>query len=289
MKILLLAFLASAPLVAAERFEDLKKEIAACEKILEIEQPDSDKSRILYQLALAYFRDQELDRAFKCFLSSIKHIPPVAEAAVNPAEIEFYDAALQLYLAECGPDPIKTSKELLSSYEQIAHDHPEYIHLNFLLSTAYGNLGMYDLFFERFYKAYPGLAESFLAHKTQGILYLRLAQHEKEEKIRHSYREEAHLQLAHAIEKNPQDASLYKILIALAKEDNNEALETVYLQKLVAAAPKIPRGDIYLYVREAVALQEVEMAKKIVEVAKKHYEYSRAISEAEEFLKQYQG
>jgi hypothetical protein len=57
---------------------------------------------------------------------------------------------------------------------------------------------------------------------------------------------------------------LYKILIFLAKDEKNDALVLNYLQKMVEHEARISRGDIYLYVRETVALREPAIGHMIL-------------------------
>ncbi len=274
-KSFLLLFLFSS--LYAASFEEAKYEIAQCQQELD---KDPKNSGAHFRLALAYHQDQELNRAFKHFLLSLEYME-----AKEPLSLEPYKELLELYLTQGGIDPIRTAHEMIKKYE----GEEQSTALNFILAMAYANLGEYDAFFSRFYAGYAHLKETFLAYKTQGILYLRLSQHAGGPEERHTYQEDAFRYLSLALERNAHDASLYKILIFLAKDEKNDALVQTYLQKMVANGVALPRSDIYLYVREAVALDEFGIAQSIIDKARQLYEYSRAITAAQEYLNQHRG
>ena len=278
-KILLQLFLLAA--------SPLKEEIATYEKELK---RDQSRGETHYKLALAYYQDQEVDRAFHHFLAALKTTPLCRLVPkMSPEEKKVYEEALADYASGGGSDPVRVARHMIEKYGERADGHREWIHLNFLMATAHANLGVYDSFFERFYAAYPYLGETFLAYKTRGILYLRLSQHSHSSEERLAYQKEAFHYLTLALDRNLKDAGLYKVLIFLAKDEKNEALVLTYLQKMVEHEAHIARGDIYTYVREAVALGEVSLAQQIVDLARAHYDFSRALSAAQEYLNQCRG
>lgn len=247
----------------------------------------SERSQIYYELALAYFRDQEIDRAFYHFLEALKHQTRSVPLEMDQDEREIYQKALSDYLTYSGGDPIHLAEELLQKYGETALQHPNYLHLNFLIATAYANLGQYGDFFSRFYRGYPYLHDTFLAYKTQGILNLRLSHHSISSDERTQFQEEAFHNLTLALTRNPLDASVYKVLIFLAKDEKNTDLILSYLQKMVKNKVALPRSDICLYIKEAVALGEFALGQEIIDQARSHYEYSRAITAAQEYLNQH--
>ncbi len=276
----LILFLLPIVLIASE----IKEEIAGLQDALI---SSHQKGEIHYKLASAFYRDQESDQAFQHFLCALKLIPAAEAPDMCEEEKKLYTAALEDYLAWAGSDPVRVARQLLEKYGEVADAHHTWVHLNFLIATAYGNLGLYDEFFKRFYCGYGYLSETFLAYKTHGILCLRLAQHGKSAKERHAYKEEAFHYLTGALERNPIDSGLYKVLIFLAKDENNDALVHNYLQKMVEHEAHISRGDVYLYVREAVALGELALGQQIVDLARTQYDFSRAILAAQEYLTQW--
>lgn len=279
----LFAFLFSSFIIFADVKEEIIKEEAFLQKVLTQE----EKQKAYFHLACAYYKDQELDKAFFNFLLALRNSPHRQECQMSSEEEKIYSEAFKYYLSQGSIDPFKTSQELLERYENILEKHPEYKHLNFLLSAAYGNLGDYLLFFEHFYLAFPFMWDTYLSYKTQGILYLRLSQRSKTKEERLTLQKEATRFLNLALQKEHNDAGLYKILISLAKEDKSHPLVLTYLQKMVQAEAVIPRGDIFLYVKEAVALEEYELGQKMIDQAKRTYEFSRALSAAQNYLDQY--
>lgn len=267
--------------------ESLKEQIAIQEILLQKPGTQEERSQVFLKLAHFYSQDQELDKAFFNFLEALKNCPHGAVSPLLPEEEKLFNEAFQCYLSQSPSDPFKASQELLMHYEGAAKEHPEYLHLNFLLSAAYANLGKYPLFFQKFYRAYPSLWDSYLSYKTQGVLYLRLSQREKSPEGRQKLQKVAVGFLTKALQKEPLDAGIYKILVSLAKEEQNMPLVLLFLQKLTEAEVPIPRGDIFLYVKEAVTLEEYELGQELIDQARKRYEFSRALTTAQDYLDQY--
>jgi tetratricopeptide (TPR) repeat protein len=263
--------------------EQIKGVIAEKQQALSRASSDQEKSQIFYDLAFAYYEDQELDRAFTSFLEALKSLKKYPSPEMSSEERPLFENALADYLTQTA-DPTHIAEGLLQKYGGIADQNPHFLHLNFLMATAYANLGRFDDFFSRFYRGYPYLHDSFLAYKTQGILYLRLSHHGKSCEERQGFQQEAFDNLTLALARNPQDASLYKVLIFLAKDENNVSLIHSYLQQIVKNQVVLPRNDVYLYVREAAALQAFELGQEMIDQARSHYEYSRAILEAQQYL-----
>lgn len=270
-------------------FEEIKEEIAHYQNALKEPQSEIEKSELHYKLALAYFYDQEVEKAFQHFLLSLEGVESKTAPKMKEEEENLYKEALDFYLSRSGNDPISVAKQMLEHYGEIASQNQHIAELGLLMATAYANLGIYDLFFKRFVHAYPYLKDTFLAYKTQGILNLRLSHHSRLAKERHGYQERAFHYLTLALDRNPKDASLYKVLIFLAKDEKNDLLIRSYLQKMVEHRVPSSRGDIYLYVREAALLGEYEVGQKIIDQATVLYDYSRAITAAQEYLNQHRG
>lgn len=271
-------------LSAAETFDQVKEKIAAYHSQLGKAESAHRESEIHYQLALAYFADQEIDQAFGHFLQALHSAPVLEKKTMNSEEEKWFNEAMTFYDGPSGKDPIKCAQAMIDQFEQKALAHEEYLHLNMLLGVAYANLEKYDLFFEKFYRSYPHLRDTFLAAKTEGILYLRLARHSKSPEEKHLFEEEAFRCLDQALERNPQDSNLYKVMIFFAQEKSNDQLVLSYLQKMIEADAPIARGDVYLYVREAVAMGDFSLGQKIIDKACQLYDYSRAVSAAQEYL-----
>ena len=267
----------------------IKQTILAKKQALQKVSSEHEKAKIFYDLARAYHEDQEIAQAFIYFLEALKRVEKRALCPMELAEKNIYESALSNYLAHVGLIPEEAAKELLDRYGEVAAAHSDYVHLNFLIATAYANLGRYNDFFERFYRGYPYLNDSFLAYKTQGILYLRLSQLSSCLELRQSFQQEASHLLTAALERNAGDASLYKVLVLLAKDQKDDTLVRTYLRGMVTHETPIPRGDISFYVREAARLGEWGICQTLIDQARALYNYSRAVSAAQEYLNQNKG
>ncbi len=273
-----------APLLLAT--PDIKETLAVHQKQLNQTTEKHIRGELHYKLACAYCADQEMDRAFEHFLMALKTVDVLPVPEMGAEEKTVYESALATYLKGAGSDPVRLAETLCASYGELATTHPDWIHLNFLIATALANLGQFEDFFARFYKGYSFLGETFLAFKTRGILYLRLSQHTPSMKERGRYQKEASLCLEEALNRNPKDGSLYKVLIFLAKDEKKDSLVLHYLQKIVENGAHIARADIYEYVREAVAQEKSALAQQIIDLAQREYAFSRSISAAQEYLNQ---
>lgn len=290
MKKLVAIFLIFSPFyLVANEIEAVKETLIEKQKALVQARSAVEKSALYYELALAFYQDQEVDQAFFHFLESLKGIPTGAEYRLSEKESALYTEALEDYLARSVSDPIQAAQMLLQKYGEAADQNRHFVYLNFLMATAYANLGKYEDFFERFYKGYGYLHDSFLAYKTKGILYLRLSHHGKSAEERQLFQKEAFDCLTIALNRNSQDSSLYKVLIFLAKDEKKNALILSYLQKMVDNKVELPRSDIFFYVREAVLLGALELGQAIIDRGRTLYEYSRSITAAQEYLNQQGG
>ncbi len=282
-------FFALSTLGNAAEPAEIKQTIFSKKQALQKASSGGEKASIFYDLARAYYEDQEIAQAFMHFLEALKRVDKRAPCVMVQAEKNIYEPALANYLAHVGRCPEKAASELLDQYGEVAAAHSDYVHLNFLIATAFANLGSYDAFFERFYRGYPYLSDSFLAYKTQGILYLRLSQLSSSMELRHTFQQEAAHLLTAALERNAKDASIYKVLVLLAKDKKDDTLIRTYLHGMVTHETPVPRGDISFYVREAVALCEWRTCQAIIDQARALYDYSRAVSAAQEYLNQNKG
>lgn len=237
-----------------------------------------------YERALGYYYDQEIDKGFESFLEALSGAQQIPEYLFAKEEEQMYLTALEMYLVDGANDPIKTAANLLEKWGPTVEEHPEYHHLQFLLATAYGNLGLYDDFFEKFYCRFAAFKDSFLAKKIQGILHVRLAQHSKtmDERKKHQAHALHFLQLA-ALQ-NTEDMGIYKALVFLAKELGQLAEIKATLEKVACSSAKIPRSDFLIHIHEAVKIEEFLLAQQIIDKATKEYEYSRSLIAAQEYL-----
>lgn len=270
-------------------FIDIKQRIERAKEVLKEEVLNEKRSSLFFELALAYCQDQEIDLAFQAFLEALKTAPSFSAPPISQEENELYTRALENYLAHSGNDPVKAAQELVAGYGKIAEQRADFLHLNFLVGTAYANLGEYAIFFSRIYEAFPYLRETFLADKIQGILNLRLAKHAIVPHERQQYQRKAFSFVNAALDKNQKDTGLYKVLIYLAKENEKEEVVLSCLKKIVENAVPILRGDLIFYVEQAASLYEFDLAQEMIDQASTLYHYSRAISAAQDYLNQNRG
>lgn len=243
---------------------------------------ESEKGMGFLAISKTYLEKQDLEQAFFSYLSALEYLPNQFLPEMKEEEKKVYDQELKIYCQEGVTDPTATAYKLIEHIEELALAHPNYFHLNMLLATAYANTSKYDLFFDTFYRSYPYLKEHFLAYKTLAALHFRLMQMSKEEERQEIHREMGLHYLQKACEKNAYDPSLYKKLIVLAKEREDHQFLLSYLEKMVECETIMARGDIVFYVQEALNLKREDIAKKILDIAKKEYAYSRACMAAEE-------
>lgn len=216
-------------------------------------------------MAQKSLKDQEQDRAFLYFLQALD-----ATQKKEPLDLNRYNEGLNFYLKGAKP-------------HEIVELEGEDLGLNFLVATAYANLGEFQKFFEMFYSAYPHFKGTFLDYKTRGILYLRLSQ--KNIERREEYIAKAEKNLRRALELNYNDGALYPILITIAKDAKKGEDVLCYLKKLSESEAMIQRSSILPYVQEAVDLGAHDVGSALVERARKLYSYSRSITAAEEILR----
>ncbi len=275
--VLILVLLAAFPLVGEM---SIKEKVAFFEKKIAQSLSSEEKSASLIDLACAYIHDQEVNKAFSAFLEALKCAPEQKNAALLEEEKKIYDSALSQYLKQGCIDPFKTARELLSTYEELALAHPEYCHLNFLIATAYGNVGRYEEFFKLFAKLYPQMQDNFLADKSVAMLYFKKAQTENNE----SLKAKAIEHLKSALAKTAIDPTIYKLLIIDAKEKGQHDLEVEYFKMMCAQKAPLMRGDIFLYVKELVDLKQIEIAEGLLKNAAAEYSFSRSIVDAQSYI-----
>jgi hypothetical protein len=173
--------------------------------------------------------------------------------------------------------------QIKQTYAPIMAQHPTYYQLNFILAAAYANLSMFEEFFNRFYTSYQYYPDSYMAYKTKAILNLKLYEKAPSEG-REPLRQQIILNTAKASSKNPQDASLYRILIAFAEDKERPKVTKQVIDKLIAQNIMVPRNDILFYVKEAADQGNCDLAEQFLEKVKQWYAYSRSIEVAQEYL-----
>lgn len=246
--------------------------------------PEDQQGKLKAKLALVYYRDQEDEKAFKTYLDALAATKPLKAPPVSDEEKKLYDQALKLYLDHGGFSARETAGKIRSEYSPVLALHPNYYLLNFIVSSAYANLGMFDEFFERFYVSYQYYPDSYMAYKTKAILHLKLYDRAVSQKDKEVQRNAIFENAKLASEKNEQDASLYRIMINFANESEKNAVAVKSLKKIIADNIVVPRTDILFYVKAAMAAKQPELAQQFVDKAKTWYEYSKMLQAAQEMI-----
>ena len=279
-----LFLLCSAPLLAASFGEgDKLYEAGEFKEAIEVYQTLQgrvEESQLKLRLCLAHYRDQDDVLAFTTYLEALEATQP-KEAIVSQEEESVFEEGVAVYFSSF-PTPRDEAIELAKRFGPIADEHPDWHLVNFLVSSAHANLGMFDDFFERFYRSYSHFPEHFLAHKIKGMLHVKLAERLSDEKVRMSEKARAVVCFEKAVQANPQDFSLYKMIVALSEDKRSVLVST--LENFIAKDVAIPRRDIYFYVEQALAAGEGTLAQNFVLKASQWYPVSRSVDAARELL-----
>jgi hypothetical protein len=263
-----------------------KAAIASLQESLE-KASQGQRSELQKQLAIVYFKDQNLEKAFAVFLEALKSAQSEAAASVSEEELTLYEKALKIYLDHHGPAEAREGAQIiLTEYSSTLKDHPDYFLLGYLIAVAEANLDRFDTFFSRFYHSYRYFPQHYMAYKTKTVLHTKLfarAQTPKEQEVqRLAILENASI----ALEKNPQDTALYKMMISFSPENNKHEAVITYLNKIIEGNIIIPRADIAFFIQQAIATQQIELAQRFVYKAREWYPQSRVIDAAQAVLKE---
>jgi hypothetical protein len=87
-----------------------------------------------------------------------------------------------------------------------------------------------------------------------------------------------------AIDKNPNDTGLYKLIMLFASDKEKQQIVSVYLNKIVQKSMIVPRADIAFFVQQAVEVNSLDLAQQFINRAREWYHYSRVVLAAQEFL-----
>lgn len=243
------------------------------------------KGEYLAMAALCCYRDQDDVAAFSSYLLALESVVPGKEPLVSAEEQALYEEALKLYLDPSHSNPKEAALLIKKTYVPIVSARPDYLYLNFLITSAYANLGLFDEFFERFYRSYQAFPQSYMAVKTVGILHIKLFERLTDPAERAQERRKALAALSKARELYPSDPGLYKILIFFAEPDKKKEALHLRLTQLIEQNVQVPRSDLSFYIHEAIEQKEMDLAKQFIDKARQWYPYSRVITTAEQMLK----
>jgi tetratricopeptide (TPR) repeat protein len=285
MKKLLLFFLFASQLLfpsIGQLPEDILKQ-------LESEVNAEKKADLYFKLALSYEKEQEEEKAIYAFLEALNRLPSSNTTSMSEEEALLVKEAQELYLDLAYQKPLKIAEVLQDQYLEVVSRHPDYVRLNYYLAVASANLGDFADFFERFYQSYKQDSDNFLAHRTRGILHLKLWERAVESEEREKHRQAILSYLGKAMEKNPGDSTVYKFLLIMEEPAQQQDVLRNCLPRLLKQNAPIPRGDLQFFIAEAMAIKEYNLAQQLINKGKDWYEYSHMLTEAQDTLNREQG
>lgn len=252
---------------------------------------ECQKGDLLVRMAIAHYRDQAHERAFKTFLEALS-APGVINGTITSTPLSekdqaVYEEALAVYLnSSCG-SAVETAHLIREKFTPALEKNPENYGLGFLLAAAYANLHLFEEFFSTYYKAYQSNPNHFLAYKTKAIVYVKLFEMSKTSSERLLMSQLIQEEIEKALSLNPSDSSLYKFIVQFAPAEKN-ALKEI-LSKIIENRITISRSDIPFYVQKALDLKEFELAQQFICAMRTHYPYSRVLIRTQQQLDELRG
>lgn len=262
---------------------DIKRAIHLYENSL-LEGNTETKSALRSQLAVAYFLDQEKEKAIQYFVKALDDAPVHEAKPISNHEFEAYHTCLKLYLDNPGDAACEVATQIQQSFLPLTAIHPEYYQLNFLVALAYANQQQYDEFFKRFYTAYLHYPDHFLAFKTKALLNYKLLQRAKTPAERQYFRNLVFENAMKALEKYKHDISLYRMCLDFSEKEKKSEVVSVCLNNMLQANILVPRSDITFYVKEAVNAGHIDLAQDLLARCKEFYPNSRSLTIAETWI-----
>lgn len=228
---------------------------------------------------------QHDEQAFTLFLQALEE-PVTGGAVPEEKELALYEEALARYLNPEGKRSAEVADEILSTYQPIVANRPEYTLLNLLVATAYANKQDYETFFWELHRSYEQHPNHYLIDRTKAILNLRLMERARGVVERENYRKKVIEHLTNATKKYPADLTLTRMILSLGTPEEKEGVVRETLSRIVSKNIRLPRSDIFPYVKDAAAIHEFDLAQQLIDRALEWYRYSRSINSAQKYLDQ---
>ncbi|MEI8364992.1 MAG: hypothetical protein WCF65_01115 [Parachlamydiaceae bacterium] len=243
-----------------------------------------EKGELTYSLVLLYLKDQDQENAFQTFLEVLDQPQNSLRknSTGNPCDQQLYEQALAIYLDTSSPSPQATAQRLLDKLGLMTQKDPL---LDYFVAISYANLGRYDLFIHYFHCAYQSYPDHYLAFKTKAILHIKLLERRRSEGERQVQREAISDNLMQAMQREPNDTTIYRMLIGFSQTEKKRERLRLCLNKILNDNIIIPRGDILFYVQEALDVGETALAHQFVCRSSEWYPQSRIVSEAVKKIK----
>jgi tetratricopeptide (TPR) repeat protein len=236
------------------------------------------------QLAKAYYKDQEQEKAFVIFLQSLNSMGiSSTPRSQSKEEAAIYEEALAMYLNHNGKSIQEIARALCKQYASLVTSTGNY-QLGFLVAAAYANLGQFTDFFDLFYQAYQADPGHYLAYKTKAILHIKLFEKARSKEEKEIQRQSILTHLILASELFMKDTSLYKMMIAYAPETKKTDILIASLKKIIDNNMITSRSDILFYVQQAIGARQFDLAQQFIDQSRNWYQYSRIIDNAQQEL-----
>lgn len=263
---------------------EYKAAIKVYEDLIQKAHPE-ELSSLQERLAMLYERDQDQEKAFHLFLQALDNAPKKDIPQMSSEEQLLYDKALVLYLDQTSISIQSTAEQIKQQYGPAIAEHPDYSHLKLIVALAEANLGLLQDFFLHFYEAFAFLSDHHLSYKAKTILHIKLFDRARTKEGKEQQRRKIRQLAEQAIDRFPNDSSLYRIAIAFTAEEDRQQAIVKYFSQIIAQNIPIPRCDILFYVKQAVAVKEFKLAQRLIDKAQEWYHYSKAIEQAKDYIK----
>lgn len=246
--------------------------------------PEEEKGIAEVQLAIAFYKDQEHEKAFQIFLDALNQSKIKQFNKMSDEELEIYNRALKIYLEDSGLTPKETSQKIDLQFSALYKKNPCLHHLGYLLAMGEANLGHYDRFFDIFYQSYLNDPDNFLAYKAKAVLHIKLFERSKTDDQRELERKYILDNATQAIALQANDTSLYRMILGFASEETKATVLSTYLNKIIDENILLSRVDIPYYVEMAIAFEQYDLAQRFLDKARLWYKSSRFIQAAQQHL-----
>jgi len=243
-----------------------------------------EKSEQLAKLAIIYYRDQNQEKAFQTFLSALDYGQSNSSSRASEAEQILYEKALKTYLEQGTVAARETAEKIVHEFSEVLENHNDYHLLGFVIAAAYANQGRFEEFFDRFYTSYLNYPDHHMVYKTRAVLHIKLLERARTAEERDVQKQGILSNVSMAIEKNENDHSLYKLMIAFSSEKEKAEIVHRYINKIIDQGIMIPRSDIAFYVQQCISSDQRDLARRFISKVRERYQYSRAINDAEMLL-----
>lgn len=267
---------------------DVKADIADYERRLAVEEKNPPEDLAL-ALTLAYWRDQNQEKAFQTFLKMLDAATLSGETSAAEEDQNNYQEALAIYLNFADQhNPQEIALKIQERYGKGRKEVTSCSPLDFIIAASSANLGRFEEFFPLFYRTYRMYPDHYLAHKTKAVLHIKLLERAVLEEERETHRENIIKYAIRASERYPQDTSLYKIMIGFAPEGQKEKIIHGSLNKIIDQSIMVPRCEIAFFVKQAMGIHDASLARRFISKAQEWYAHSQVLEAAKEYVDKHQ-